>query len=71
MAVDQPVEAQNAPLKPLYTMPKKSRTEMNIRQLLNKCEYIAKQEPIDNNLRLKKYVESLNEMVAELKTGPE
>lgn len=53
------------------TVPTKSRLEMNVRQLLNKCELIAKQEPIDNNWRLKKYVESLGEMITELKTGPE
>lgn len=53
------------------TVPKKSRLEMNVRQLLNKCELIAKEEPVDSNWRLKKYVESLTEMMTELKTGPE
>lgn len=53
------------------TIPKKSRLEMNVRQLLNKCELIAKQESVDGNWRLKKYVESLNAMITELKTGPE
>ncbi|KAL4714966.1 hypothetical protein ACJJTC_003117 [Scirpophaga incertulas] len=52
-------------------VPKKSRLEMNVRQLLNKCELIAKQEPVDTNWRLKKYVESLTEMLTELKTGPD
>lgn len=51
--------------------PKKSRLEMNVRQLLNKCERIAKEEPVDSNWRLKKYVESLTEMMTEMKTGPE
>ncbi|KAL0869881.1 hypothetical protein ABMA27_006083 [Loxostege sticticalis] len=53
------------------TVPKKSRLEMNVRQLLNKCELIAKEEPVDSNWRLKKYVESLTEMMTELKTGPD
>ncbi|XP_053615125.1 vesicle transport protein USE1 [Plodia interpunctella] len=53
------------------TVPKRSRLEMNVRLLLNKCEFIAKQEPVDGNWRLKKYVESLNEMISELKTGPD
>lgn len=61
MAVERP--------KPQITLPTKSRLEMNVRQLLNKCEIIAKQEPIDNNYRLKKYVESLSEMITELKTS--
>ncbi|XP_059060935.1 vesicle transport protein USE1-like isoform X1 [Achroia grisella] len=52
-------------------IPKKSRLEMNVRQLLNKCELIAKEEAVDTNLRLIKYVESLSEMLAELKTSPE
>lgn len=64
MAVQQ--EKQNN-----VTVAKKSRLEMNIRQLLNKCELIAKQEPIDSNCRLKHYVESLNEMLTEIKTSPE
>ncbi|XP_075981286.1 vesicle transport protein Use1 [Anticarsia gemmatalis] len=51
--------------------PKKSRLEMNVRQLLSKCEEIAKQESLDNNWRLKQYVESLSEMLTELKTGPD
>lgn len=71
MAVEKPKVTQNVPMRPMHTMPKKSRNEMNVRQLLNKCEYIAKQEPVDNNWRLKQYVESLNEMITELKTGPE
>lgn len=71
MAVEKLKATQNAPMRPMHTMPKKSRNEMNVRQLLNKCEYIAKQEPVDSNWRLKQYVESLNEMIAELKTGPE
>lgn len=58
-------------VRPAITVPEKSRLEMNVRQLLNKCELIAKQESIDNNWRLKKYVESLSEMITELKTGPE
>ncbi|CAG9795749.1 unnamed protein product [Diatraea saccharalis] len=53
------------------TLPKRSRLEMNVRQLLNKCEIIAKQEPVDSNWRLRKYVESLTEMLTELKTGPD
>ncbi|XP_023937018.1 vesicle transport protein USE1 [Bicyclus anynana] len=53
------------------TLPKKSRLEMNIRQLLNKCELIAKQEPVDANCRLKQYVEGLNNMITELKMGPD
>lgn len=57
-------------LKPT-TIPKKSRLEMNIRQLLNKCELIAKEEPVDSNWRLQKYVESLTAMLTELKTGKE
>ena len=61
MAVERP--------KPQITMPTKSRLEMNVRQLLNKCELMAKQEPIDNNCRLKQYVESLSEMITELKTS--
>lgn len=56
---------------PSVTLPKKSRLEMNVRQLLNKCELIAKEEPVDGNWRLKKYVESLSEMITELKTGPD
>ncbi|CAG9564030.1 unnamed protein product [Danaus chrysippus] len=64
MAVQQ--EKQNN-----VTVAKKSRLEMNIRQLLNKCELIAKQEPIDSNCRLKHYVESLNEMLTEIKTSPD
>lgn len=64
MAVDK--------VKPVpATVPKKSRLEMNVRQLLNKCELIAKQEPIDGNWRLKKYIESLTAMITELKTGPD
>ncbi|XP_049877233.1 vesicle transport protein USE1 [Pectinophora gossypiella] len=64
MAVDK--------VKPSATIgAKKSRLEMNVRQLLNKCELIAKQEPVDGNWRLKKYVESLSDMITELKTGPE
>ncbi|XP_026742689.1 vesicle transport protein USE1 isoform X2 [Trichoplusia ni] len=58
-------------VRPAITVPEKSRLEMNVRQLLNKCELIAKQESIDNNWRLKKYVESLSEMITELKTGPD
>lgn len=61
MAVERP--------KPQITLPTKSRVEMNVRQLLNKCELMAKQEPIDNNCRLKQYMESLSAMLAELKTG--
>ncbi|NP_001040358.1 embryonic development factor [Bombyx mori] len=52
-------------------VPKKSRLEMNVRQLLSKCELIAKEESIDGNWRLKKYVESLSSMITELKTGPD
>lgn len=52
-------------------VPKKSRLEMNVRQLLNKCELIAKQDPLDADCKLKQYVKSLNEMITELKTGPE
>lgn len=50
---------------------KKSRQEMNIRQLLNKCELIAKQEPLEGNWRLKKYVEALSDMITELRVGSE
>ncbi|XP_061720547.1 vesicle transport protein USE1 isoform X1 [Cydia pomonella] len=53
------------------TAPKKSRLEMNVRLLLNRCELIAKQEAIEGNWRLKKYVDSLDEMLTELRTGPE
>ncbi|CAG5049277.1 unnamed protein product [Parnassius apollo] len=53
------------------TVPKKSKEEMNVRLLLNKCELIAKQEPLDGNWRLKKYVEALSEMITELKTAPD
>lgn len=53
------------------TVPKRTRLEMNVRLLLNKCELIGKQESVDGNWRLKKYVESLCEMMTELKTGPE
>ncbi|XP_045452524.1 vesicle transport protein USE1 [Melitaea cinxia] len=52
-------------------VPKKSRLEMNVRQLLNKCEFIAKEEPIDTDCRLKQYVKSLEKMLSELKMGPE
>lgn len=52
-------------------VPKKSRLEMNVRQLLNKCEKMAKEEPIDANCRLHQYVKSLNEMIAELKAANE
>ncbi|GBP09831.1 Vesicle transport protein USE1 [Eumeta japonica] len=48
---------------------KKSRLEMNIRLLLNRCELMAKEEPVDGNWRLKKYVESLSEMLSDLKSG--
>ncbi|KAJ0174144.1 hypothetical protein K1T71_010290 [Dendrolimus kikuchii] len=59
-------------IKPIpVTIPKKSRLEMNVRQLLNKCELIAKEEPVDGNWRLKKYVESLNVMITEMKTDPD
>ncbi|KAJ8717236.1 hypothetical protein PYW08_005635 [Mythimna loreyi] len=61
MAVERP--------KPQITLPTKSRLEMNIRQLLNKCELMAKQEPIDNNCRLKQYTTTLSDMITELKTG--
>ncbi|XP_013187466.1 vesicle transport protein USE1 [Amyelois transitella] len=65
MAVEKPKMLSTA------TVPKRSRTEMNVRLLLNKCELIAKQEPVEGNWRLKKYVESLMEMITELKTGPD
>ncbi|KAF9797842.1 hypothetical protein SFRURICE_001445 [Spodoptera frugiperda] len=64
MAVERPEKP-----KPCVTVAKRSRLEMNVRQLLNKCELMAKQEPIDNNCRLKQYVEALTEMIAELKTS--
>lgn len=51
--------------------PKRSRLEVNVRQLLNKCEKMAKEEPIDANCRLHQYVKSLNEMIAELKIANE
>ncbi|XP_041984640.1 vesicle transport protein USE1 [Aricia agestis] len=54
-----------------HTVPTRSRLEINVRQLLLKCEIMAKQEPIDGNYRLKQYVKSLNEMITELKTGPD
>ncbi|XP_072942514.1 vesicle transport protein USE1 [Epargyreus clarus] len=63
MAVEKPV--QPTPVV------KKSRLEMNVRMLLSKCEIIAKQEPIDGNTKLKSYVESLSDMLSELKTGPD
>ncbi|XP_045537384.1 vesicle transport protein USE1 [Papilio machaon] len=53
------------------TVPKIGKEEMNVRLLLNKCELIAKQEPVEGNWRLKQYVETLGEMITELKTGPE
>ncbi|XP_028169914.1 vesicle transport protein USE1 [Ostrinia nubilalis] len=59
------------PTRSVQTQPKKSRLEMNVRQLLNKCEQIAKDEPVDSNWRLRKYVEALTEMMTELKTGPD
>ncbi|XP_038210961.1 vesicle transport protein USE1 isoform X2 [Zerene cesonia] len=49
------------------TLPTKSRTEVNVRILLNKCESIAKQEPLDANCRLKQYVQNLEEFITELK----
>ncbi|CAH0724431.1 unnamed protein product, partial [Brenthis ino] len=52
-------------------VPKKSRLEMNVRQLLNRCELFAKQDPVDADCKLKQYVKSLNDMITELKTGPE
>ncbi|KAM3963264.1 vesicle transport protein Use1 [Aphomia sociella] len=58
-------------IKTIATVSKKSRLEMNVRQLLNKCEIIAKQESVDGNWRLKKYVEYLSEMLTELKTSPD
>lgn len=66
MAVERPEKP-----KPCVTVAKRSRLEMNVRQLLNKCELMAKQEPIDNNCRLKQYVEALTEMISELKTSKE
>ncbi|CAB3256985.1 unnamed protein product [Arctia plantaginis] len=65
MAVNRSKRVSSGPI------PKKSRLEMNVRQLLNKCELIAKQEPLESNWRLKQYVESLSEMITELKTGPD
>lgn len=65
MAVNKTKRVSSVPIS------KKSRLEMNVRQLLNKCELIAKQEPLESNWRLKQYVESLSEMITELKTGPE
>lgn len=53
------------------TVPKIGKEEMNVRLLLNKCELIAKQEPVEGNWRLKQYVEALGAMIAELKTLPE
>lgn len=53
------------------TLPKRCREEVNVRILLNKCELMAKQEPVDENWRLKQYVVAVDEMIAELKTGPE
>ncbi|XP_068620354.1 vesicle transport protein USE1 isoform X2 [Battus philenor] len=52
------------------TVPKRSKEEMNIRLLLNKCEIIAKQEPVEGNWRLNQYVEALGEMITKLKSGP-
>ncbi|KAH9641170.1 hypothetical protein HF086_013027 [Spodoptera exigua] len=63
MAVEGPERPKPLPVA------KKSRMEMNVRLLLNKCELMAKQEPIDNNCRLEQYVETLTEMIAELKTS--
>ncbi|KAI5635126.1 membrane fusion protein use1 domain-containing protein [Phthorimaea operculella] len=60
MALDDP----DATIKPRRW---KGRAEMNVRMLLNKCELMAKQEPIDGNWRLKKYVEFLQELIGELK----
>lgn len=54
-----------------HTDKTKSRLEMNVRLLLNKCELMAKQESVDGNWRLKKYVESLSNMLGELKIGPQ
>ncbi|KAJ2948506.1 hypothetical protein O0L34_g7755 [Tuta absoluta] len=60
MAVDHPYESTTF-------KPRRSREEMNVRMLLSKCELIAKQEPIEGNWRLKKYVEFLHELINELK----
>ncbi|XP_047516063.1 vesicle transport protein USE1 [Pieris napi] len=49
------------------TIPIKSRTEVNVRILLNKCEQIAKDEQLDSNSRLKQYVQNLESMINELK----
>ncbi|CAK1551458.1 unnamed protein product [Leptosia nina] len=49
------------------TLPTRTRTEVNVRVLLNKCELMAKQEPLDANSRLKQYVKNLEGMLAELK----
>lgn len=50
---------------------KKSRLEININLLLKKCEEMAKKDSIDDNWRLKKYVECLAQMLIELKADTE
>lgn len=52
------------------TLPRKSREEMDVRLLLNKCETIAKEEPLEGNWRLKQYVNSLSDMIADIKKNP-
>lgn len=50
---------------------RKSREEMDVRLLLNKCETIAKGEPLEGNWRLKQYVNSLGDMITDIKKNPE
>lgn len=52
------------------SLPRKSREEMDIRLLLNKCENIAKEEPLEGNWRLKQYVYSLGVMLSDIKKIP-
>ncbi|XP_045501934.1 vesicle transport protein USE1 [Colias croceus] len=49
------------------TLPTRTRTEVNVRILLNKCESIAKDESLDEDCRLKQYVQNLEELITELK----
>lgn len=55
----------------IFKEKKKPRLEINIKQLLKKCEVMAKEENIEDNWRLKKYVEALDEMLSILKSGSE
>ncbi|XKL64239.1 hypothetical protein PGB90_004325 [Kerria lacca] len=47
--------------------PKKSRLEINVRRLLLKCEEMANKKDLDNDWRLPKFIESVDNMVRNLK----